>query len=51
MKESKVKRENNVVVVGNFMEEPVRTKIAMELQSRQLDCILIDATPEYSGNQ
>jgi hypothetical protein len=44
-------KDNNVVVVGNFLEEPVRTKIAMGLLERPLDSILIDATPEFSGNQ
>lgn len=40
-----------VHVTGNFMEEPVRTKIAMNLLERQLNTILIDATGEYTGDQ
>lgn len=33
------------------MQEQVRTKIAMHLIERQLNTILIDATPEYSALQ
>lgn len=38
-------------MTGNFIEEPVKTKIAMNLQERQLETILIDATPTFSGDQ
>lgn len=42
---------NNIIVTGDFSDEPVQTKIAMNLINNQLSTILIDATPEYSGNQ
>lgn len=38
-------------MTGNFLEEQIQTKIAMNLIDRQLNTILIDATPKYSGNQ
>lgn len=38
-------KENHTHVTGDFNEEPVRTKIALSLIERQLDVILIDATP------
>lgn len=38
-------KECHTHVVGDFTEEQVRTKIALHLIERQLDIILIDATP------
>ena len=43
-------KQNNIFVRGDFLEEQVRTKIAMNLMERRLDTILLDATPNYSGN-
>ena len=38
-------------MAGNFIDEQVRTKIAMNLVDKQLNTILIDATPQFTGNQ
>ena len=42
---------NNIIVTGDFLEQPVRTKIALNLLNRQLDIIQIDATKDYTGDQ
>lgn len=44
-------KSNNVVVTGNFLDEPTRTKIAMNLVERRLDTILVDATLKFTGNE
>ena len=37
-------RERNIFVRGKFEDEPIKTKIAMNLLDRQLNTIMIDAT-------
>ena len=41
--------QNNPFVVGDFMEEQVRTNIALKMGERKLDTILVDASPPYTG--
>ena len=37
-------------MTGDFFEEPIKTKIAMNLIDHKLDTILIDATGDFSGD-
>jgi len=41
---------NQIYVRGSFLEEPVRTNIAMKIMDKKLDAILVDASPTYTGN-
>lgn len=47
---SPIQRPNNIEVKGDFFDEAVKTKIAMNLMKKPLDTIIINATPIYSGN-
>lgn len=49
--ECQTEKDQNTCINGDFVQEQVRTKIAMHLIERQLNTILIDATPEYSALQ
>lgn len=41
---------NQIYIRGNFLEEPVRTNIAMKMADKKLDAILVDASPPFTGN-
>ena len=44
-----IARPNCLYVRGSFLEEQIRTKIALALgENQQFDTILIDASPEFT---
>jgi len=44
-----ISRPHSQYVSGNFLEEPVRTKIALTLNERKFDTVLTDVSPEFTG--
>jgi 23S rRNA U2552 (ribose-2'-O)-methylase RlmE/FtsJ len=44
------RRPNNVFIKGDFIEEQVKTNIALSLKSRKFNTILIDVSPEFTGD-
>ena len=42
-------KANHIHIQGNFVEEQIKTKIALALEERKFNAILCDMSPEFTG--